>query len=129
MLPISETELNAYVDGETFPERQAVIEAWLAGDPAQAARVRGWRRQNQALRAAYVLILSEPLPAGLADVTGARASTSSERVAMLPSMAGPRLAPRPQPLDRRDRLALIIAGSFLAGAGVACLAGLLAGLR
>ena len=39
MLPISETELNAYVDGEAYPERQAVIEAWLAGDPAMAAQV------------------------------------------------------------------------------------------
>jgi anti-sigma factor RsiW len=39
MLPISETELNAYVDGELFPERQALVEAWLAGDPAQAPKM------------------------------------------------------------------------------------------
>ena len=33
MSPISETELNAYVDGESFPERQALIAAgsFLAG--------------------------------------------------------------------------------------------------
>ena len=128
MLPISETELNAYVDGETYPERQAVIEAWLAGDPAQAAQVRACRRQNQALRAAFVRILSEPLPAGLADLASKRPATSA-RVAMLPPMVGPRLTPRPQPLDRRDRLALIVAGAFLAGAGVACLGGVLAGLH
>ena len=128
MLPISETELNAYVDGEAYPERQAVIEAWLAGDPAMAAQVRAWRGQNQALRAAFVRILSEPMPAGLADLASKRPATSA-RVAMQPAMVGPRLTPRPQPLDRRDRLALIVAGAFLAGAGVACLGGVLAGLH
>ena len=128
MLPISETELNAYVDGEAYPERQAVIEAWLAGDPAMAAQVRAWRGQNQALRAAFVRILSEPMPAGLADLASKRPATSAH-VAMPPAMVGPRLTPRPQPLDRRDRLALIVAGAFLAGAGVACLGGVLAGLH
>lgn len=128
MLPISETELNAYVDGETFPERQALIETWLAGDPAQAARVRTWRRQNQALRAAFGRILSEPLPAGLADLASARPATSA-RVAILPTVVGAPPAPRSPTWDRADRLALIIAGSFLTGAGVACLGGVLAGLQ
>ena len=128
MLPISETELTAYVDGELFPERQALIENWLAGDPAQAARVRAWRRQNQALRAAFVRILSEPLPAGLADLARQRPATSA-RVTTLPPFVGAPPAPRSHAWDHADRLALIIAGSFLAGAGVACLGGLLAGLR
>ena len=132
MLPISETELNAYVDGEPFPERQALIEAWRAVDLGEAVRVRAWRRQNQALRAAFVRILSEPLPAGLADLTSQRPATSA-RVAMLPPAVGAPPAPRAQAWDhawdRADRLALIIAGSFLAGAGVACLGGLLAGLQ
>ena len=128
MLPISETELNAYVDGETFPERKALIEAWLAGNPAEAARVRAWRQQNQTLRAAFVRILSEPLPADLADLATARPATRA-RVAMLPPIVGAPPAPRPQTWDRADLLALIIAGSFLAGAGVACLGGLLAGLH
>ncbi len=128
MLPISETELNAYVDGETFPERQALIAAWLAGDPAEATRIRAWRRQNQALKAAFVRILSEPLPADLAEL----ASASLQRrppVTMPPPAAAPRPAPRRASWDRRDHLAMTIAGSFLAGAGVACLGGLLAGWR
>jgi anti-sigma factor RsiW len=111
-----------------FPERQALVEAWLAGDPAQAAQVRSWRRQNQALRAAFVRILSEPLPADLAALATARPATSA-RVAILPTVVAPPPAPRPQPWDHADRLALIIAGSFLAGAGVACLGGVLAGLQ
>jgi len=128
MLPISETELNAYVDGETFPERQALIKAWLAGDPAEAARVRAWRAQNQALRAAFVRILAEPMPAGLADLAKGRppsAISASARPQI--SLAPP--APSLHPWDRRDMLAALVAGSFLAGAGVACMAGLLAGLR
>ena len=128
MAPISETELNAYVDGEAFPERQALIEAWLAGDPAEAARIRAWRRQNQALRAAFVRIPSEPLPADLAEVASPRRETSA-RVRMPPPAAAARPAPRRPSWDRRDRLALIVAGSFLAGAGVACLGGMLAGLH
>lgn len=125
MLPISETELNAYVDGEAYPERQAVIEAWLAGDPAMAAQARAWRGQNQALRAAFVRILSEPMPAGLADLAQGRPTSAAVR----PRLPQAPSAPSSPAWDRRDRLALIIAGSFLAGASVACLAGLLAGLR
>ena len=128
MLPISETELTAYVDGENYPERQAVIEAWLAGDPAMAAQARAWRGQNQALRAAFVRILSEPMPAGLADLAQGRPPAASRPNAR-PHIAEAAPAPSLPPWDRRDRLALIIAGSFLAGAGVACVAGLLAGLR
>ena len=128
MFPISETELNAYVDGETFPERQAVIEAWLAGDPAEAARVQGWRRQNQALRAAFARILSEPMPAGLADLAKAR-PTSANDATTRPQIQLAPPAPSLHPWDRRDLLAALVAGSFLAGAGVACMAGLLAGLR
>ena len=128
MAPISETELNAYVDGEAFPERQALIEAWLAGDPAEAARVQGWRRQNQALRAAFARILSEPMPAGLADLAKARPTSANDATARPQIQLAPP-APSLHPWDRRDRLAALVAGSFLAGAGVACMAGLLAGLR
>jgi len=128
MLPISETELNAYVDGENYPERQAVIEAWLAGDGAMAAQVRAWRGQNQALRATFVRILSEPMPAGLAVLAKGRPSCANHPT-VRPQIPLAPPAPPPHPWDHRDRLAFIIAGSFLAGAGVACMAGLLAGLR
>ncbi len=120
--PISETELNAYVDGECFPERQAIIEAWLARNPLEAARVRGWRRQNQLLRATFGRILSEPPPPALIKASGARARGERAPPApvALPQEATNRCA---DPWDRRDRLAVIVAGAFLAGAGVACLAG------
>jgi anti-sigma factor RsiW len=132
MTHISETELNAYVDGEAFPERQAVIEAWLARNRADAAKVKGWRRQNQTLRASFGRILSEPLPPSLANATlntSGALEPSGGSVAMLSPRARAAPAPAPPSWDRRDRVALIAAGSFLAGAGVACLAGFLAGLQ
>ena len=122
MTSISETELNAYVDGETFPERQALIEAWLARNPVEAARVKAWRRQDQVLRATFGRILSEPLPPGLAEAASPTPA-NARPVAALRPMAQARPMPAIHPWDARDRLALIAAGSFLAGAGVACLAG------
>ncbi len=124
MTPISDIELSAYVDGETFPERQAHIEAWLARNPADAARVKAWRRQNQALRATFGRILAEPPPAALLTVRRDEAAAASNIATLIPACA-----PLPRARDSQDRLALIVAGSFLAGAGVACLAGMLAGLH
>jgi len=128
--PISDTELNAYVDGETFPERQALVEAWLAGHPAEAARVKAWRRQNQVLRATFGRILAEPMPGALARAATPRPNQMNDGApTLLRPIAGVRPAPTPHPWDRADRLALIAAGSFLAGASFACLAGLLIGWR
>ena len=128
MPPISETELNAYVDGETFPERQAVIEAWLARNPAQAAKVKAWRRQNQVLRAAFGRIAGEPVPAALLHASRPCANDDRKIAMLAPDVGALRGArPKPQLWDRWGRLALVAAGSFLAGAGVACLAGYLVG--
>jgi anti-sigma factor RsiW len=118
--PISETELSAYVDGEAAPERKDLIEAWLARNPPQAARVQAWRRQNQALRAAMGRLLRQAPPA--APPYG----EAEAKVTLLrPDAQGSK--PRRAPWDRRDLIALIAAGSFLGGAGVACLAGYLMG--
>jgi len=120
--PISETELNAYVDGECFPERQAIIEAWLARNPVEASRVRGWRRQNQGLRATFGRILSEQPPPALILASAPKAH--GERTVHALVAIPPAAAKRASALwDRHDRMAAVAAGSFLAGAGVACLAG------
>ena len=128
--PISETELNADVAGETFPERQALIEAWLARNPPEAARVKAWRRQNQVLRATFGRIIAEPLPAALAE---AATPPSNLRdigpMSPLRPMAGAGPERQNPQWDRTDRVALIAAASFLAGAGFACLAGLLTAWR
>ncbi len=121
---VSDVELSAYVDGEAAPERKQLIETWLARNPAQAAKVRGWRRQNQALRLAMGRILCEPTPTPLMNVPRRKAKAGGK---ITPLYAGPAESKAPRDWDRRDLLALVSAGSFLAGAGVACLAGYLMG--
>ena len=117
--PISETELSAYVDAESSPDRKATIEAWLARNPAQAAKVRAWRRQNQALRAA----LGRAQPPMTIKTFRPEAQSEEHNVTPLFADATNMRAP----WDRRDIMAAIAAGAFLAGAGVACLAGYLMG--
>lgn len=51
MIP-GEDELHAYVDGRLEPQRRAEVERYLAGAPEVAARVDGWRRDAESLRAA-----------------------------------------------------------------------------
>ncbi|AIR90931.1 anti-sigma factor family protein [Pseudomonas cremoricolorata] len=61
----SEEELHAFVDERLAPARRAEVQAWLAANPAQAARLRGWqddaRRLRAALAGASVQSLAEPL--------------------------------------------------------------------
>lgn len=46
-------ELHAYVDGQLPDARRAAVDAWLAVNPDAAERVRGWRRDADALRARW----------------------------------------------------------------------------
>lgn len=114
---ITDAELSAFVDGEAAPERKAMIEAWLTCNPAQAARVKTWRRQNQALRMAMGRLLCETPPVRPDLLPGPEAQSK-----VTPLFADAPAPPR-RAWDRRDILALVCAVSFLAGAGVACLAG------
>jgi len=50
---VSEAELHAYVDGELDRDRQNAVRAHLAVSPADSARVENWRRQIEAIRAAF----------------------------------------------------------------------------
>jgi anti-sigma factor RsiW len=60
--PISETDLQAYVDDRLDPSRRAEIDAYLAMHPAEAARLAEYRRQNEQLRALLNPALNEPIP-------------------------------------------------------------------
>jgi anti-sigma factor RsiW len=55
----SEDDLHAYVDGRLAPDRRAGIERWLAENPAAAAEVAGWQRQNERIRAAFAAELPQ----------------------------------------------------------------------
>jgi len=61
-LPITDADVNAYVDGQLAPSRTPAIEAALARDPALATRVADLRRQNAGLHDAFDPWLAEPLP-------------------------------------------------------------------
>ena len=61
-LPVSEADLNAYVDGILPVERTAEVEAYLATHPEDAARVAAYRQQNEGLHRIYDAVLDEPLP-------------------------------------------------------------------
>lgn len=81
--PLSELDLLAYADGllDTDPQRKARVEQGLAGAPDAAERVAAYRRQTEALRAAYGPRASEPAPDRLYDVLRPAAAPSRRRVA------------------------------------------------
>ncbi|WAC00317.1 MULTISPECIES: anti-sigma factor [Pseudomonas] len=59
----SEDELHAYVDDRLEPTRRAEVQAWLAANPQQAARIEGWLNDARRLRTAL---------AGFGDQPGAQ---------------------------------------------------------
>ncbi len=60
--PMSDEELNAYVDDALTPERRAAVDDHLASHPADAERVAAYRAQTQALKALFQPVLDEALP-------------------------------------------------------------------
>jgi len=60
--PVTEAELNAYVDAALPPARAAEVEAYLAERPDEAARVASYREQVHALRREFDRVLDEPVP-------------------------------------------------------------------
>jgi anti-sigma factor RsiW len=60
-----DSELNELVDGRLAPQRAAEVQEWLAEHPDEAAKVHAWKKQKEALHAAFDKILDEPLPSHL----------------------------------------------------------------
>src|SRR5205085_1671159 len=65
--PVSEAELQAYVDGRAGAARRGAIEAWLAAHPEDAQRVVAYRQLGEQWREAYAAVLDEPVPPELLD--------------------------------------------------------------
>jgi anti-sigma factor RsiW len=59
---VSETELQAYLDGELDDVRARAVELFLAAHEEEAARLRNYRRQIAVLRRAYRPLLERPIP-------------------------------------------------------------------
>jgi anti-sigma factor RsiW len=60
--PVTEAELQAWIDGQLAAERHEAVGGYLALHPAEAARLQAYREQNAALRALYHPVLAEPVP-------------------------------------------------------------------
>ena len=68
---ITDDDLHAFVDGVLPSARRAEVEAWLAANPDDAARVEAYRQQKEGLSALFDPVLGEPVPPRLTpDVVG-----------------------------------------------------------
>ncbi|MDH4608684.1 anti-sigma factor [Pseudomonas sp. BN102] len=74
----SEDDLHAYLDGQLDAEQMQAVEAYLAANPEVAARVEGWRRDAQQLRAALAN-LKLPAPNPRLDPAFIRASMRARK--------------------------------------------------
>lgn len=63
--PVTEAELQAYVDGQLLPARAAEVVQHLAQHEEDAQRVAAYRRQNENMQLAYAPLLTEAVPARL----------------------------------------------------------------
>jgi anti-sigma factor RsiW len=63
--PISDADLNAYVDGQLDEAGTARVEAWVEQNPDAAEQVREYRALNHSLRGVYGSILERDVPGGM----------------------------------------------------------------
>ncbi len=85
-----ENDLQAYVDGQLDGRRRGTIEAFLAANPSEAARIAAYRAQNTGLRALFdplpgtsAIEEGKPIPPRIAAL--ARALDAQRRHAAAPS--------------------------------------------
>lgn len=64
----SDERLSAWLDGELDPAAAVEVQAWLQAHPGEAARVRQWAADRDALRSHFAQVLSEPVPQRLSAV-------------------------------------------------------------
>lgn len=73
MKPIDDELLSAWLDGELGAEQLEQVEAWLRDHPDDAARLRLWAADAEALRARLEPVLAEAVPQRLAQLVWSRA--------------------------------------------------------
>ncbi len=114
---IGEDDLHAYTDEQLDPSRRQAVERYLATDPEAASRVRAFAAQRDALRAAFAMEASDPLPASLnlsrlieARLTRRRASLRmiAAGVALFAIGGGAGWLARGVPLEGRNAMAMSI---------------------
>lgn len=60
--PVTEADLQAFVDGRLGPARRGAVEAWLASRPEEAERLAAYARIGEDLRASFDPMLDDPVP-------------------------------------------------------------------
>lgn len=80
-VPITDGDLQAFVDNQLDPARRAEVETHLAETPAAARTVATYRAQNAALHEAYDGLLNEPVPERLLERGNPRGWGNLTRVA------------------------------------------------
>ena len=78
-LPVTDADLNAYVDGQLATSRVAAVEDALAHDPALAGWVADARHHNAALRDALDPLLEEAIPERLLAAAAGPAKVAQRR--------------------------------------------------
>ncbi|MGN8259697.1 anti-sigma factor [Pseudomonas sp. SMSB3] len=82
----AEDELHAYIDDRLEPARRAEVQAWLAANPQEAARVEGWRNDARRLRTALAGFAEQPA-AGALDLQHIKQRLRQRRQRRLASAA------------------------------------------
>ncbi len=71
--PIGEDDLMAWVDARLPPEREPLVDAYLADHPDAARRLRSQREHRMALASSVSAVTSEPIPSAMrVDAISAR---------------------------------------------------------
>ena len=83
---VTESELQAYVDGCLPAARMAEVESYLAQHEEDARRIAVYRRQDAALHAAFDALLTEPLPRRLQDLLRHRRLPAMRRYAAVAAL-------------------------------------------
>ena len=69
---VTETDLQAHVDGRLSEARRADVEAYLGARPEETSRLAAYRTQRDALRDLFADVLTEPPPARLVHAAEGR---------------------------------------------------------
>ena len=69
--PVSDLDLNAYLDGELSADGRLRVQAWLAEHPRDADRLTQLGRVDAAIRSRYGALANEPLPPAMQELLSA----------------------------------------------------------
>ena len=76
-----QTTLSAWLDGELDATTRAQVDAWLRDHPEEAAQVRLWAADRDALRARFDPVLDEPIPPALLQAVQQHTASASASAA------------------------------------------------